>query len=484
VTFVRAPRHHPDYWLLFTVLILTAVGVITVFSASAYLAMHNTVNGKPAPLPADYYAVRQLLAALVGLVCMGLFMRLPHWTLYRWAPRLLGITLLLLVLVLVVGHSAYGGRRWLGSGSFHVQPSELAIVTTSIYLAFLFTKKVTLLHDTRRTLRPAAIVVGVVFALILVEPDMGTAMTLVLTALAVMFASGVRLRPLLLGALAMVPVAIGLALLEPYRVNRILAFLHPFDHSGDKAYQLLQGMTAIAEGGLFGKGYGMSLEKLGYLPVPQADFIFPVFVEEWGIVGALTLLMLFAVVIWRGFSIARHAADRFGALLAVGITSMITIKTLINLGAVTGLLPVTGIPLPFISYGGSSLVVNLAAVGILCSVSCTTLDFEPETDQLADVVEVEPALDARRRESTGTEKPRSLGESAVIPLREFRRKTYSTGGDWRSRQETAAARTRKQADRTPPPVRGTWRERNAPDPRRGPGGGPNKRGRGSPRKDR
>ncbi|MBX6353339.1 MAG: cell division protein FtsW [Thermoflavifilum sp.] len=461
-----------------TVLVLTAVGVVTVFSASTWLALHNTVDGKTVPLPPNYYAVRQAIAAAVGGLALFLCMRMSHWALYRWAPRLLVAALALLVIVLGIGSSAYGGRRWLGSGAFHIQPSEISIVVLAIYLAFLFTKKVTLLHDSRRTLRPAAIVTGLAFLLILAEPDMGTAMTLLLTALAVMFASGVRLRPLLLAGAALIPVVLAAALLEPYRVRRVLAFLHPFDSATDKSYQLLQGWTAIAQGGLFGRGYGMSLEKLGYLPVPQADFIFPVFVEEWGLVGAIALLLLYAVLIWRGFSVARHAADRFGALLSVGITSMITVKTLINLCAVTGLMPVTGIPLPFVSYGGSSLVVNLAAAGILLSVSRTTLEIEPESDELADVIEVKPG-GLPPRVSAPPTRPR--GEGAVIPLHKVRDKTYSGGGNWRTRRETAASKAGRE--RAPLSL-GGWRKtaRAGPDK---PWKGDGKGRRGKPtRKDR
>jgi cell division protein FtsW len=155
--------------LLFTVLILAAVGVVTIFSASSYLALHNTVHGQPAPLPPDFFAVRQLIAAVIGLILFLGLMRIHHWLWYRWAPPLLGITMLALAVVLAVGHSEYGGRRWIGSGAFHIQPSEIAIVATVLYLSFLFTKKVTLLHDARRTLRPAGIVVGLNFLLIIAE---------------------------------------------------------------------------------------------------------------------------------------------------------------------------------------------------------------------------------------------------------------------------------------------------------------------------
>ncbi|MCF8565361.1 putative lipid II flippase FtsW [Alicyclobacillus tolerans] len=477
-------RHQPDYILFFTVVVLSAVGVITVYSASTVLALHSG-------LPASYYADRQFLAAMAGILVMSILSRIPHHFWYRKSVLFLLLNMLMLLLVLIpgIGHKALGGRRWFGTGSYHIQPSELAIVTTAVYLSFFFTKKALVISHFKRV-QPALVIVALNFALILVEPDMGTAMTLLGTSLVVLFISGAKIKPLVLTMLGMVPVLAILALSSSYRAQRITSFLHPFAHSGGSSYQLLQGLTGVAAGGWFGRGFDMSLEKTGFLPAPQTDFVFPVFVEEWGLIGAITLLVLFGVLIWRGFAIARHAPDRFSALLSIGLTSMITIMALINLGAVTGLMPVTGIPLPFISYGGTSLVVNLGAVGMLLSISRTTLEDEPESDQFADVVPVEEVR--KHRESVlarSQAKPWGAGRTGQTGRIEKTVQTFESGysrsgssrssrnqtkeaarESRRSAREVAAARQspgtrrREQSREQSMETRSgsSWRERNKP----------------------
>jgi cell division protein FtsW len=422
-------RHQPDYVLLFTVLLLTVIGVITVFSASTVLALHNGVS-------ASYFATRQLIAAILG---GGLMIGLTFFSykrFYQLAPFILLLTIGLLLLVLVpgVGKHAGGATRWIGTSSVHVQPSEIAIVSIGIYLAFFFTKKVTVLHSFKRGLRPAFLIIVLVTGLIFVEPDMGTSMTLIGTALVLVFASGIRLKPIILTVTALIPVLYLLAHTAAYRSSRMMAFFHPFQHQKGAAYQLIQGLTGIAAGGWFGRGFDLSVEKTGYLPIPYADFIFDVFTEEWGVIGAITLIVIFAVLIWRGFQIAKHASDRFGALLAIGLTSMIVIKTIINLGAVTWLLPVTGIPLPFISYGGTSLLVNMTAMGILLSISRETLDVAPLADELADVVYVS---DVRSFQSKA--RKNSLDEVELFTTRRRATRQNSKGqvhslNTWQARQ--------------------------------------------------
>lgn len=390
---------------------------------------------------------------------LATFSRIPHRFWYRSSAILMVINLVLLTLVLVpgIGREVNGGRRWIGSTSLHLQPSELAIISTVMYVSFFFTKKVTLLDQFKKGLRPVLILIGLNFVLIMLEPDMGTGATLVAISLVVLIVSGVRLKPLLIVAGILVPIMAILSLTS-YRFQRIISFLHPFAHSGGSAYQVIQGWTGIAAGGWFGRGFDMSIEKTGYLPFPETDFIFPVFVEEWGFLGAVALIIVFAVLVWRGFSIARHAADRFSALLAIGLTSIITIPTLINLGAVTGLMPVTGIPLPFISYGGTALIVNLGAIGILLGISRHTLQEEPELDQLASVVAVDEALLQRKTKETPIINTRVSTRSTysqpaeVHPIRSKgtsrskktseTKETSGTKEGWRARQETAAGKSR------------------------------------------
>ncbi|GMA49450.1 hypothetical protein GCM10025857_08070 [Alicyclobacillus contaminans] len=469
---MQRQRHQVDYVLFFTVIILTAVGVLTIFSASTVIAIQHG-------MPPAYYANRQLLFGIVGTGFMIGLSFVPAQTWYRMAPLLAGISLILLVLVLIphVGQSLAGGRRWLGAGSLRLQPSEMAIIAVLLYLSFFFTKKVTLLHSFKKGMLPAVIVTGLAFLLIIFEPDMGTAMTLLASCMVLLFASGARMKPLLLLMGALAPIIVGFGFLESYRSARIQAWLDPF-HSAN-AYQLLQGFTAMAAGGWFGRGFDMSIQKMGYLPVPQIDFIFPVFVEEWGFLGAIALIATFAVLIWRGFHTARRAPDRFSSLLALGLTGMITFKTIINLGAVTGLLPVTGIPLPFISYGGTSLLMNLSAMGILLSISRTTLLEEPEEDQLADVIPVEDAKQRRQQRPPAAARApvpafgrsqTAYARSAEVRPLPRRGRTNSAPSSWRSQKHPV------QPQRTSIAPAKSWRETNQSLP---PGGGLD---RGKPRR--
>ncbi|QQE80368.1 putative lipid II flippase FtsW [Alicyclobacillus sp. SO9] len=491
-------RHQPDYVLYFTVLILCATGIISVYSASSVWAINHQVA-------TDYLAVKQLIAAALGTLLMTVIMLwVPYQSMYKNAVRFLLTDLFLLFVVLIphVGHTQNGSRRWIGTGSIHIQPSEIAIVVTIIYLSYFYTRKISYLNDFKRGVRPALFIIAMQFVLIIIEPDMGTALTLLGTALTVVFASGARLRKLIIPGVIFVPAVFLAATMVHYRSQRITAWLHPFANAKTSGYQLIQGWTGIAAGGWFGKGFGMSIEKTGYLPIPQADFIFPVFTEEWGFVGALALLITFAVLVWRGFRVARHTPDRFSALLAVGITSMIVIKTLINLGAVTGLLPVTGIPLPFISYGGTSLVMDMMAMGILLNISRHALTYETDTEDLADVIPVDEAR-ALKAESGNIDveeekPPREPGKTAQIhpfrPSREKKEKapykgsTATVRNNWRARQESSATRdSRVKRAKQSTPARGvqsTWRERSKSRSQSAntPAGGKNKRKGGKNRR--
>ena len=482
-------KQQMDYVLFFTTIILCAIGVLTVYSASTVWALQS----QP-PLPAAYFAKRQLISAVLGVGLMTGVSQLSHRVWYRYAPLFMMINLGLLLLVLIphIGWAQNGGRRWIGHGSLHLQPSEIAILATVVYLAFFFTKQAMLLHDLKHGLLPSLLIIGANFLLIFAEPDMGTAMILLATALAVVFTSGVRLKPLLLTLLSLTPVLIVLALLESYRSNRIIAWFHPFAHMNSISYQLVQGMTAISAGGWFGRGFGQSIEKAGYLPYPQNDFIFPVFVEEWGLIGAVSLLIIFLVFMWRGFRVARHAPDRFGALLSVGLTTMMAINAFINLGAVTGLLPVTGVPLPFISYGGTALIMNMISVGILLSISRRSLENEPEADELAEVIEATELQERRQAQHRGNIKGLpGLGEdfpSRRAQVRSFRplhRTQQNPQPFWQSQREISAGSesqnnrsikdklgSHKSSRTATRPSRGkttlqhrppemTWRERNA-----------------------
>lgn len=487
VTRLQVKPHEMDYVLFFAVIILCAIGSITVYSASTVIALQagNTASS---------FAVKQLYAAIVGLIlCVGIS-RVSYRFWFKFAVPFAGLAAFLLVIVLIpgIGNSVAGGQRWIGPSSIHLQPSEIAIISTVVYLAFFFTKKVMYIQNFKKGLLPGLIIAGINFLLIMKEPDMGTGLTLLGTSLMLVFASGARLKPLFVMVGAAAPILVGLALTESYRMNRITAWLHPFQDPLHHGLQLIQGMTAISAGGWFGRGYGMSIEKMGFLPASQTDFIFPIFVEEWGLVGALALLVTFCIIIWRGFRIARRSPDRFGSLLSVGLIGMLTINTVINLSAVTGLLPVTGIPLPFISYGGTALVVYLMAMGMLLSVSRYTLDVEPETDHVAEVIAVEDVQQIRGRKFDEQpllprrEAPQRPRRAEVHTLNPRTGRSSVVRETWRGRQEVAVTKEANRASRkrseTQADRPSTWRERNAPSNPLNQDGTPKKK-RGMFRKD-
>lgn len=348
--------------LLVTVLLLT-VGLLMVFSASFVRAGYG---GDP-----YYYLKRQAAWAALGLLGMLACSQIQYWQWRRLTRPLLLLLFALLVLVLIpgVGEEAGGARRWLGLGPLSFQPSEFAKLVLVLYWADLLADRP---HDVRR-FWPLAVpylgVLGAVFGLIMLQPDLGTAVTLAGTGTLLLFAAGVPLRYLLGLGLAALP-AVGLLIwLEPYRWRRIVAFLDPTADPLGAGYHIIQSLYAIGSGGLFGLGYAQSRQKYFYLPEQHTDFIFAVLAEELGFVGAAAVILLFAVYAWRGFRTAVAAPDTYAALLACGLTGAFALQAALNLGVVTSLLPVTGVPLPLISYGGSSLVFTLAGTGILLNIS-------------------------------------------------------------------------------------------------------------------
>lgn len=448
--FMQTERHQPDYVLMIVVLMLTGIGIVTVYSASAVVELHSGAN-------ANHYALRQLIAASLGLIIFGAGTYIPYRIWYKLAPNVLAISIFLLIVVLVpgFGHRSHGATRWLGSSSFHLQPSALAILAIIVYLSFLLTKRMTMLHDSKRTFRPAIIIIVVLALLVIVEPDMGTAIALVGTAIVVLFASGIRLRPLFLTLSVMLPTAYLIIHVASYRSSRIQAFMHPFQSQGTSGYQLIQGLTAITNGGWTGSGFDVSVMATGYLPESYTDFIFAVFTEQWGFVGDAGLLAIFAILVWRGFRIARFANDRFGSLLAIGLTSTIIIQAAINLAAVTWLLPVTGIPLPFISYGGTAVVINLSAMGILMSISREMRDEVVREDTVADVISV---ADYRASRKTDDAQTPTRKETTKHKLRERKSSTQTAVTTQQNRSSGASWRNREDGQPRQPPGRSKHRD--------------------------
>jgi cell division protein FtsW len=363
----RRPASSPpvEYSLLLTAtLCLLAIGVVMVFSASSTTSLLGK-SGDSA-----YYLKRTALFGAAGLLVMRVLSVKGARVLRAFTPALLAVALLGLCVVLVpgVGVQANGAQRWIGAGLIQVQPSEIAKLALILYGAHLLAERPRIVRRLG-TMLPYLAVVGLACGLVLLEPDLGTAMVACLATAALLIAAGARIRDLallgvLLGAVVLVAVA-----LEPYRVERLTGFLDPSSDPGGSGFQAIQAKIALGSGGIFGVGLGESLQKAFYLPEAHTDMIAAVIGEELGLVGIVGLVGLYGMFGYAGLRIAQRARDRYGKLLAVGLTSLVLIQAVVNLFAVLGLAPLTGVPLPFVSYGNSSMLVMLAGVGLLLNIS-------------------------------------------------------------------------------------------------------------------
>jgi cell division protein FtsW len=358
--FARAPL---DTVLFTAVAALIGIGLVMVFSASSATAYAE--HGDIA-----YYLKRQLIWLAIGLAGAYACYRVPYQHLRRFAPWLLLVALVGLALVFVphVGLGVNGGRRWIGTPSLSIEPSEFAKLALVIYLAAVLSARGERITSLVRGLFPLCVPVALMAVLVLKEPDMGTASLFVFTAMAMFFAAGARLVHLAAVVLVTVPFAALTVLATPYRRARIFAFVDPWKDPLNTGFHIVQSLLALGSGGLFGVGLGASRAKFFYLPEQYTDFIFSVLGEELGLIGTLVVVALFVTLAYRSIRIALAAPDRFGFFLAIGCAAMITIQAFVNIGVVSSSWPVTGVPLPFISFGGSSLVVNLIAVALIANV--------------------------------------------------------------------------------------------------------------------
>lgn len=358
-----ARRLRIDYYLLGAIIVLVVFGLAMVFSASAVVATEQYGSSL-------HFVLRQGIWASLGLVMMWRLMSFDYRRLRN--PRLifpalaLEVVLLGVVFLMPVRHDTH---RWFYSGPLSFQPSELAKVLLLIFFAYFLDRQRDSINDIRHTLAPMVIVMGAMVALILKEPDLGTSLAIVMIAGAMLFAAGLRFRYFAGAALAAMPLLYLAISHATYRTNRLRAFLHPESDPLGKGFQILQSLIAVGSGGILGVGFGAGHQKLFFLPEPQTDFIYAVISEEWGFIGAVLVLIVFAVILWRGLKTAAYAPDGFGKLLAIGLTVLLVGQALVNMSVVIGLLPTKGIPLPFVSYGGSSLLMNLVAAGILLNIS-------------------------------------------------------------------------------------------------------------------
>ena len=317
------------------------------------------------------YFQRQSIYAIVGMGALVLTARMRYDAWRRLSLPFLALTILLLGVVLSPSHGveAYGSSRWFQLGPVTVQPSEIAKLAAVVFAAMVIERKWGKLDDLGHLALPLLPVVLVIGGMVMLQPDLGTTLIITATVFAMLFVAGVRMRYLSMAAFFGTVVGMGLIMSAEYRRVRFLSFLHPWEDASNTGYQLAQSLIALGSGGWFGVGLGASRQKWAYVPNAHNDFIFAILGEELGLIGEIVVLAAFAALIYAGVRIAASAKDVFGRMLAGGIVSWFGIQALINLGAVTGLLPITGVPLPFLSYGGSSLVVSLAAVGILVNIA-------------------------------------------------------------------------------------------------------------------
>ena len=354
----------PDLWLFGLVLALVSLGVVMVYSASAIIAADRL--GDP-----FFFLKKQLFWAALGFGCLWGALALD----YRWLERLvvpllvLSIVLLVLVLVPPFGQSINGTRRWFRVGPLSFQPVELAKFALVLYLAAFLTRRQELVRSFTKGLLPPLLVAGVMAALTILQPDLGNSLTLVLLTLALGYLAGARVTHMLAITAAALPLLAVLIAMKPYRWRRMVAFVNPWDDPQGSGFQIIQSFLALGSGGWLGRGLGESKQKLFYLPEPYTDFIFAILGEELGLLGAAAVIILFALVIWRGLRVGLRAPDAFGSYLALGLTLMLATQTVVNLGVVMGALPTKGLPLPFISFGGSALCMTMFSAGVLLNIS-------------------------------------------------------------------------------------------------------------------
>lgn len=350
-----------DFVLFSTIMLLVAIGIVMVFSASSYTAFFNHKDSM-------YFLKKQMVAAVIGILVMFFAIKLDYHFLKKITGILMILTVILLLLVFAFPPTN-GARRWIYIGTQSIQPSEIAKYMVVLYLAKSIENKGERIQSFLYGIIPYFVVSGLYAGLVLAEKNLSIAAVIMIVTLIMIFVGGSKISHLIgsIGAVGTLGV-IGI-LFEPYRLDRLKYFRNPWLDPRDKGYQLIQSLLALGSGGIWGLGLGKSRQKCFYIPEPHNDFIFAIIGEELGLVGCIFIISLFVIFIWRGIKVAINAKDIFGTLLATGITSVIAIQAIINIAVVTGAMPVTGVPLPFISYGGSSLMFNLAAMGILLNIS-------------------------------------------------------------------------------------------------------------------
>ncbi|MGD9892920.1 MAG: putative lipid II flippase FtsW [Dehalococcoidia bacterium] len=361
----RTPSTRPDYLITLVVAVLTGAGLVFVYSASFAIGLREFDN-------VNFFITRQAIGATIGAVAMFVLARLDYRILARWSPLILlaALTGLLMVLTPGIGSNVYGSQRWIQLGPLPpVQPSEFAKLAMVIYIAAWLAAKGDQVKQLSLGVVPFVLMVGLVGGLIMLQPDMGTFLVIVLTTSTMFFVAGAALGHVITLAASGLAGGFLLILVEGYRADRLMAFLKAEEDPDGRGFQILQLLIALGSGGVRGLGIGESRQKFFYIPGAHTDGIFAIVGEELGFIGALIIIALFVTLVFRGLQTALRAQDEFGYLLAVGVTCWIAYQTIINLGGITRSLPLTGIPLPFLSYGNNALIATMAGIGVLLSVS-------------------------------------------------------------------------------------------------------------------
>ncbi|OGD15905.1 cell division protein FtsW [Candidatus Atribacteria bacterium RBG_19FT_COMBO_35_14] len=358
-------KKSPDLWLFMAIILLMAVGLCMVFSSS-YIMAYKWYGDS------YYFLKRQLIYSMIALIAFffAIYTDYHYYKKYSLPILILSIALLSMVYIPGIGRTAGGASRWIKIGFFSFQPSEIAKFALILYMAESLTRKQ--VKDIKTFIRgvlPTLIIMLVMFLLILYEPDFSTSLIILGISFIMLFIGGTRVIQLYAIIVAAIPLGILILSREEYRKVRLLSFLDPWKDPLDSGFHIIQSLLALGSGGIFGIGLAESKQKYFYLPDQHTDFIFSIIGEELGFIGTVVIIILFTILLWRGFKIALDASDQFGTLLAAGITSMIVFQSIINIGVVTKMIPTTGITLPFISYGGSSLIVNMFCGGILLNIS-------------------------------------------------------------------------------------------------------------------
>ena len=352
-----------DLGLLFPVLLLVGMGIVMVYSASSALAIKKFGSGY-------FFLQKQAMFSLIGIVVLVVFSYIP-FRLYRvlvYPVLAAAIAMLVAVVFSGLGVTAGGSARWLQLGPVQFQPSELARLALVIYMAYSMSKKGEQLRDFYVGFLPHFLVLGLFTGLLLVQPDFGSIVIFAALTWIMLFVGGCRITHLLSVIVVLAPMAWLFMTHAEYRVKRLMSFMDPWQYPADEGYQIVHSLMAFGTGGITGVGIGKGYQKLFYLPEPHTDFIFSVVGEELGLIGVMTVILLYGIMLMRGIRIARHAQDRFGSLMAMGITVTLGLQVCIHMGVALGMLPTKGLTLPFLSYGGTSLLINMAAVGIMMNI--------------------------------------------------------------------------------------------------------------------